>query len=123
MKSLKGLASAVIVAYSLLGTSAAAEAPKIKAVLKSHDFGRNVYCLAFSPDGRTLATGGDNNELILWDLAAGKERFVCKGHTDEVWSVAFSPDGRLVASGSNDDLIKLWDVTTGKEKATLKGHS
>src|SRR5262249_33369375 len=58
----------------------------------------------------------------LWDLTAGKERHVLKGHKDVVTSVAFARDGKLLASGSFDTTVKLWDCATGKEHKTLQGH-
>ena len=81
----------------------------------------NVYSVAFSPDGETLASGsGDlandaNNTVRLWDVSTGTEKQVLTGHTDAVRSVAFSPDGQTLASGSGDNTVRLWDVSTGTE--------
>jgi RNA polymerase sigma factor (sigma-70 family) len=87
----------------------------------THD--RFVWSVAYSPDGKTLASGSPDPTIKLWDVKTGKEQATLKGHTDRVWSVSFSPDGKTLASGSWDQTIKLWEVATGKEQATLKGHT
>jgi WD40 repeat protein len=66
--------------------------------------------VAFSPDGRTLASASWDDTVKLWHPRTGKERATLRGHTDEVRSVVFSPDGRTLASASEDGTIKLWDV-------------
>jgi WD40 repeat protein len=72
-----------------------------------------VQGVAFSPDGRTLASASADQTVRLWDLAAGRKRRVLKGHKNWVAAVAFSPDGSRVASGSHDDTVRLWDAATG----------
>ncbi|ACC80717.1 NB-ARC domain-containing protein [Nostoc punctiforme] len=82
-----------------------------------------IHAVAFSPDGKLLATGDTNGEVRLYQVADGKQLFICKGHTGFIWPVTFSPDGHLLASGSDDQTVKLWDTSTGQCLATFQGHS
>jgi WD40 repeat protein len=65
--------------------------------------------LAFSPDGRLLATASHDETARLWDPATGEHRRTLTGHTGAVCGVAFSPDGRLLATTSYDETARLWD--------------
>jgi WD40 repeat protein len=70
-----------------------------------------VDAVAFSPDDRILATGGDDTSIRFWDVRTGVQVGVLAGHRDRVTSLAFSPDGRLLASaGGHDATVRLWDV-------------
>jgi RNA polymerase sigma factor (sigma-70 family) len=86
-----------------------------------------VKALAFSPDGRTLASAGwGGRDLIrLWDTATGKELRQMKGHERGIRSLAFAPDGKTLASGGDfgDNTLRLWDVATGKELGQLAKQS
>ena len=82
-----------------------------------------VYSVAFSPDGKRLASGSQDKTIKLWNSVTGKELLALEGHSHVVRSIAFSPDGKRLASGSYDKTIKLWDSVTGKALLTLKGHS
>ena len=81
-----------------------------------------VAGVAFSPDGRLLATGNQDHTVRLWDPATGKHLRTLTGHTASVEGVAFSPDGHLLASASDDKTARLWDPATGKHLRTLTGH-
>jgi WD40 repeat protein/GTPase SAR1 family protein len=78
--------------------------------------------VAFSPDGRWLASGSFDSTVKVWDRASGKPIRSFQGHQSKVRTVAFSPDGRWLASGSDDNTVKVWDPATGKPIRSLQGH-
>ena len=82
----------------------------------------SVNSVAFSPDGRILASGGFDKVIKLWDVKTGTLLKTLKGHGDFVLSVTFSPDGKTLASSSYDKSIKLWEVESGQVLQTLRGH-
>ena len=73
-----------------------------------------VETIAFSPNGRTMATASDDHTVRLWDAATGRPRTTLTGHKDSVTSVAFSPDGDTVATASDDHTVRLWNPATGR---------
>lgn len=82
----------------------------------------SVLSLAFSPNGKLLATGDVNGEIHLWHIDNSQVVFSCKGHAGWVHSISFSPDGTILCSASSDHTVKLWDVFDGSCLATLTGH-
>ncbi len=79
--------------------------------------------VAFTPDGRCVASNSGDNTAKVWNAETGQEVHTLGGHTNEVTSVAFSPDAKRLATGSDDKTVKLWDAETGHELRTLKGHT
>src|SRR6266700_6115493 len=81
-----------------------------------------VRALAFSPDGRTLATGSWDGTIKLWDIESGALLWT-SWFTDNIESLAFAPDGRTLASGGDDATVRLWDAHRGTHLQTLTGQS
>ena len=83
----------------------------------------SVLSVAFSPDGKLLATGDVDGLIRLWQVVDGQQLLTLKGHTGWVWAVTFSPNGKTLASGSNDSSVRLWDVVEGYCIGVLHGHT
>lgn len=81
-----------------------------------------ILAIAFSPDGKLLATGDVNHEIHIWQVADGRQLLSLRVDEGWVWSVAFSPDGRTLASSANRS-VHLWDLQTGARLQTLQGYS
>src|SRR5262249_6432375 len=93
---------------------------KLRGRLK--DLPTRVAALAFSPDGRILACGGQDGGIRLWDVSTGKQLPRLPGHWGAVEALRFSPDGALLASGSADTTGLVWDRRglTGKARPVVK---
>jgi WD40 repeat protein len=99
---------------------------ELVAVLGSHR-GRHwgaTIAVAFSPDGRRIASGGDDHVVRVWDAETLREVAVLSGHEDMVFAVAYSPDGTTLASAGIDRTIRLWDLTKAEPiiAQILEGH-
>ena len=103
----------------ILPPAQSAEEPKLRSVFKAHAFG--VSSVAYSPDGKTLASTGADGRIKLWEVATGKEQATLLVSTSPATPVVYSPDGKTLASA--DVAVTLWDVARGKETAALKGHT
>ena len=121
-------ASLCAVCFGLLQVSPlSAQEPKLRATLLGHP--QLVTSVAFSPDGKTLASASYDGTLKLWDVTTGKERATLGEYRGCLGCVAFSPDGKTLASGvigspGGGDLkqVKLWDVARGKVRTALNGR-
>jgi WD40 repeat protein len=90
---------------------------------------QQIPTFAFSPEGKTLATGDPAGPIHLWDLTMGKEiRTIGEAKKPDpraaytLGAITFSPDGRVVAAGYSDEMVKLWEVASGQERARFHGH-
>ena len=125
--------STAILAFSLVPTffvfpaiqaqSSAVQTKRYKPelVVQSGHKGK-ILTMAFSPDGKMLASAGDDDGIKLWDVETGKELRTFYGHKQTVNCIAFSPDGKKIASASNDFTVKIWDVMTGRELVPEMTH-
>jgi WD40 repeat protein len=86
------------------------------------DVDSSVYAVAFSPDGKYIASGNGDATVSVWETATGREVRIMKGHTGTIWAVPFSPDGRLIASASWDNTAIIWDAASGREIRKLGGE-
>lgn len=83
---------------------------------------RRVTCVAWSPDGRRLATASFDRTVRIWDAANGKHLLTCKGHQHRVTTLAWSPDGKFLVSASYDKSVLVWDTARGNPIFTYHGH-
>ena len=90
------------------------------ALLAGHT--ESVLSVAFSPDGKILASGGGYGTIWLWDVGSGQLQTILEGYAVWVSPLLFSPDGKILASGHRREIL-LWDVGSGQLQATLSGHT
>ncbi|KAF5349804.1 hypothetical protein D9758_010207 [Tetrapyrgos nigripes] len=83
----------------------------------------SVCCVAISPKGDQIVSGGSHGSLCVWDAASGEQLKELTGHSGSVWSVAFSPKGDQILSGGEDSSVCVWDAASGEQLKELTGHS
>lgn len=99
----------------------AVQASRVQFTLRGHTAG--LWDIAFSPDGKRLATASIDGTAKVWDAATGRELLTLCCHSAIVYSIAFSSDGTRLATGSWDKTAKVWDAVTGQEILNLRGHT
>src|SRR5207248_812541 len=89
--------------------------------LKGHT--DSVLTVAYSADGKRLASASKDQTVKVWNATNGQETLTLKGHTDTISCVAFSADGKRLVSASSDRTVKVWDATSGQVLLTIKGQT
>lgn len=119
---MKSLAPVLLCATALAISSAQAATPVVPTPLHTFTTQReDVTHLVFSPDGKTLASGGENCRLQFWDLKTGKQKRGLSRQIDSLYNIHYSPDGKLIATGTSQFVgVQLWDAQTGQLLRTLK---
>src|SRR5258708_35781542 len=113
------------IALILLAMTACANNPlassRVRLALTGHKSA--IHAIAFSPDGKRLATASEDRTSEVWDATTGHELFALTGHTGPGMGIAFSPDGTRLATASPDNTAKVSDAPTCQNLPTLPGHT
>src|SRR5215510_825851 len=122
MRALLQILSIITAVILFLPCAAQAQAKAEPELRINERHGCSVQSVAFSPDGKTLASTHNDSTIQLWDLKTGRLIRSFVGHTGHVPAIVFSPDGKTIAAGSHDQTVKLWDVSSGRLIRSFEGH-
>jgi hypothetical protein len=109
--------------WHLCGSRLRADATPPRDLIIRESHAPEAWSVAYAPDGRLLASAGDDSTVQVRDPATGRVLATLRGHPSLVSCVAFAPDGNLLASGGLDGTVRLWDARGGQLLATLEGHT
>ena len=112
---------AVVCADSLMSRPLSIVSVETGEIVNS--LGENQDSVAWSPDGRLIASGGDFDKIMIWDAATGELRHLLEGHSYAVFTVAWSEDGKRLASASGDNTVKIWDPAAGRLLLDIPAHN
>ena len=90
---------------------------EVQTIFTGHK--KQVYSLSFSPDGKTLASGGLDKTIRIWTVDTGEHKKTLRGHSDHVSHIMFKDDETLISSG-HDKMVRLWDIKKGRQKNSFK---